>query len=78
MKAKRSSNRLYMIIMEEENATCLLSKAEETSWLLHLRLGHVNFGAMNMKSSGGVAPGITHFTQPNDFCSGCLLSKQTR
>lgn len=78
MKVKRSSNRLYRIVIEEENATCLLSKSEETSWLWHTRLGHVNFRAMKLLSAGGMALGIPALTQPKEICSGCLLSKQTR
>lgn len=79
MKVKRSSNRLYKIIAEttEPNA-CLLSKSEESSWLWHARLGHINFGAMSMMSAKRMAVGIPEFIQPNKACDGCLMSKQTR
>lgn len=78
MKVKRSSNRLYRIVIEEGTTTCLLSKVEEESWLWHARLGHVNFDAMKLMSANGMARGIPVFTRPKEICSGCLLSKQTR
>lgn len=78
IKVKKSSNRLYRIVIEEGIATCLLSKVEEKSWLWHTRLGHVNFDAMKLMSTGGMARGIPEFTRPKKVCSGCLLSKQTR
>lgn len=50
IKVKRASNRLYKIIIEEDEAICLLTKAEETMWLWHRRLGHTNFQAITMLS----------------------------
>lgn len=78
MKVKRSSNRLYRIIVEDTPATCFLSKIEEDSLLWHSRLGHVNFGAMKLMSTRSMAHGIPEFTQQKGVCSGCLLSKQAR
>lgn len=78
MKVKRSLNRLYKIIIESSSNECLLSKSEETSWLWHSRLGHVNFKAMKLMSNAHMADGIPDFVQPKEICSGCLLSKQAR
>ena len=78
MKVKRSPNRLYKILINENSPSCLLSKSEETSWLWHLRLGHVNFQAMKMLSDKGMTRGIPTFVQPKGVCEGCLLSKQSQ
>lgn len=43
MKVQRSGNRLYKISLEENKYECLLSKAEEETWLWNTRLSHVNF-----------------------------------
>lgn len=48
MKVKRSVNRLYKIILEESKSVCLLTKEEESTWLWHARLGHVNFQALTL------------------------------
>ncbi|XP_074373711.1 uncharacterized protein LOC141714067 [Apium graveolens] len=48
MNVKRSSNRLYRIVIESGKMVCLLSRLEDHLWLWHARLGHVNFPAMVM------------------------------
>lgn len=79
MKVKKSENRLYKISLEDGVSLCLLNKAsEETTWLWHSRLGHVNFHAMNLLSTKELATGIPRFVQPKKTCKGCLMSKQTR
>lgn len=51
MKVKRSVNRLYKIILECSKPTCMQSEVNDSSWLWHLRMGHVNFQAMNLMST---------------------------
>lgn len=46
LKTQRTSNRLYKAVIEERNHVCLLTKAEEQTWLWHARLGHVNFQSL--------------------------------
>lgn len=50
MKVRRSSNTLYKLIIEESKPACLMSKAEEDTWLWSCRLGHVNFKVMTFMS----------------------------
>ena len=78
MRVRRSSNRLYKLSIQENRGTCLLTKAEETSRLWHLRLGHVNYQAMQEMSKHHMVNGMPVLSQPKALCDGCLLSKQTR
>lgn len=78
MKVKKSANRLYKLVLETCNPVSLLSKAEESAWLWHSRLGHVNFQAMMSMSENKMARGLPAFIQPKELCTGCLMSKQTR
>lgn len=78
MKVKRSKNRLYKIILEENKGLCLLTKSEEESWLWHARLGQVNFKAMNLMSKEGMAHGMPKLMLPGGNCEGCLMAKQAR
>lgn len=48
MKVKRLINRLYKIILEGSETKCLLGKSDESAWLWHSRLGHVNFKAISL------------------------------
>ena len=75
MQVKRSVNRLYKIYIEERKDICLLTKAEEETRLWHLRLGHVNFKAMQLMSKNHMAHGLPSINQPREICSGCLMSK---
>ena len=78
MKVKRSGNRLYKILLENNNDTCLLTKVDEEAWLWHSRLGHVNFPAMVLMSKKKMANEFPAIAQPKEICTGCLMSKQVR
>lgn len=78
MKIKQYANRLYKIIIESCKPMCLMSKTEDSSWLWHKRLGHVNFQAMSLMSRSEMVCGVPRFTQPKDVYSGCLMAKHTR
>lgn len=58
MKVKRSINRLYKLILETGASKCLMSEKEESTWLWHTRLGHVNFQAIMLLPANGMAHGI--------------------
>lgn len=78
MKVKRSSNRLYKLIIETVEKMCLLAKVDETSKLWHVRLGHVNYQAMHMMIREQMVIGMPKISQPGNVCDGCLMSKQAR
>lgn len=78
MKVKRSGNRLYKIELKNRESTCLLTKEDETSWLWHKRLGHVNFQALSFKSKNEMVEGMPVVTVPKENCTGCLMAKQAR
>lgn len=78
MKVKRSPNRLYKIIINSEDATCLLSKTSEASRLWHARLGHVNFKALSLMTTGKMVFGMPEIESQSEVCNGCVMSKQTR
>lgn len=78
MKVKRSSNRLYKIIIETSKGMCLMSKVEEVSRLWHSRLGHVNYQAMELMTKNKMVMGMPNIQQPKGTCDGCLMSKQTQ
>lgn len=78
MKVTRSTNRLYKILFNSEDAGCLLSKTDENSWLWHARLGHINFKAMNLMSNERMVLGMPEIRSQSEVCNGCLMSKQAR
>lgn len=79
MKVKRSQNRLYKMIINNVQPTCLLAKKVELeSKLWHSRMGHVNYHALALMSKGNMASGLPKIILPEEVCRGCLMSKQTR
>lgn len=78
MKVKRSTNRLYKVILHNSEGKCLLVKGDENNWLWHSRLGHVNFNAMTMMSTTNMVHGLPKICQPKGVCTGCLMAKQRR
>ncbi|XP_074361110.1 uncharacterized protein LOC141701332 [Apium graveolens] len=64
MKVKRSSNRLYKIVLECPEPECLKSKIDEISWLWHSRLGHINFQAMTLLLENRMVDDIPTLAQP--------------
>lgn len=67
MQVKRSDNRLYKIYIEKSQQKCLLTKGEETAWLWHQRLGHLNFKAIHLMSKHCMAHGLPAFDQPKEM-----------
>lgn len=78
MKVKRSTNRLYKLIIETSKPICLLTKTDEISKLWHTRLGHVNYQALELMYKNKMVHGFPRIISPKHNCTGCLMSKQTR
>ena len=78
MKVNKSTNRLYKLVVKDDRDACFLTKSDETTWLWHTRLGHVNFQSMLLMSRNKMVRGLPDFTQPKEICDGCLMAKQTR
>ncbi|KAJ9560140.1 hypothetical protein OSB04_005300 [Centaurea solstitialis] len=78
MKVKQSKNRLYKIVLSHEEPHCFLSRKEESSWLWHSRLGHVNFQMLKQMRDKDMVYGLDKIEQPSTLCKSCLEGKQTR
>ena len=78
VKAIRSRNRLYKVVMEVDNTKCLLLKKDSDSALWHSRLGHVGLENMRSMMSKRMVTGMPDITVKKDTCASCLLGKQTR
>ncbi|GJV61123.1 uncharacterized mitochondrial protein-like protein [Tanacetum coccineum] len=76
LKVPRSANRLYKTQLKVGKPYCLQDNIYEESWLWHVRLGHVGFGAVNLmhKLAKGVPEGwkIYHLDVKKDFLHGEL------
>ncbi|GKA45378.1 retrovirus-related pol polyprotein from transposon TNT 1-94 [Tanacetum coccineum] len=73
-------NNLYTLSLGDMMASspiCLLLKASKTkSWLWHLRLSHLNFGAINHLARHGLVRGLPKLKfEKEHLCSACAMGK---
>nr|GEW42746.1 copia protein [Tanacetum cinerariifolium] len=76
-------NNLYTLSLGDMMASspiCLLSKASKTkSWLWHLCLSHLNFGAINRLARQGLVRGLPKLKFEKDhLCSACAMGKSKK
>lgn len=78
VRATRSRNRLYKVVMKVDNTKCLLLKKDSDSALWHSRLGHVGLENLRSMISKRMVTGIPNISIEKETCNSCLLGKQTR
>lgn len=78
VRAKRSPNRLYKVLMKIVDTKCLqiLTQNNSTKW--HARLGHIGGDSMKAMVNKELVIGIPKFSVEKETCSSCLLGKQAR
>ena len=73
-----TSNRMFLLNIQNDIAKCLKACYKDTTWLWHLRFGHLNFGGLKLLSDKGMVKGLPSINHPDQFCEGCLLGKHFR
>lgn len=73
-----TKNRMFLLDIQTDVAKCLKASVKDTSWLWHLRLGHMNFGGLKLLAQKGMLMGLPFIDQPDQLCGGCLVGKQFR
>ncbi|KAG7582977.1 Zinc finger CCHC-type [Arabidopsis suecica] len=78
VKAVRSRNRLYKVIMGIKEPMCLYSSTQTDSERWHARLGHINLETLKSMVKKELVRGISQINFEKKICGSCLLGKQTR
>nr|GEW05225.1 ribonuclease H-like domain, reverse transcriptase, RNA-dependent DNA polymerase [Tanacetum cinerariifolium] len=76
IKVMRSANRLYKAQLKVRKPYCLQANIDEESWLWHVRLGHIGFGAVNLMDK--LAKGVPVIKNQDQVCESCMVGKQTK
>ncbi|KAE8709398.1 Agamous-like MADS-box protein AGL6 [Hibiscus syriacus] len=77
-KVPMSKNRMFLINIQNDVAKCLKACYKDSSWLWHLRFGHLNFGGLELLSKKEMVKGLPCINHPDQLCEGCLVGKQFR
>lgn len=73
-----TQNRMFLLDIQNDIAKCLKACVKDTSWLWHLRFGHLNFGDLELLSKKEMLRGLPSIDHPNQLCEVCLLGKHSR
>ena len=77
----RDRNDLYQLNLRVNSQACLASSSTASLTVWHQRLGHVNKSYINEMVKKGSVNGLKisgGMNSSQEFCQGCVLSKQTR
>ena len=77
-KVPMTKNHMFILKILNDVAKCLKACVGDYSWLWHLRLGHLNFKALNFLSKKYMVNGLPHIKYPNQICEGHLFKRQSR
>ena len=78
VKAPRSKNRLYKVIMEVEEHKCLQLEIKDDYSRWHARLGHLGADAMKTMIGKELVTGFPKIKVEKETCDSCLRAKQAR
>ena len=70
-KVPMNKNRMFILKIQNDVAKCLKACVGDSSWLWHLRLGHLNFDGLNSLSKKHMVNGLPHINHPNQICEAC-------
>ena len=77
VKAPRSRNRLYKVLMEIEEQKFLQTQTQCEASRWHARLGHLGADAMKAMISKELVAGLPELRVEKEICNSCLRAKQT-
>lgn len=72
-----TSNRLFLLRIKSVQA-CLLAKENDSTWLWHLRYGHLNFNGLRTLHQKQMVTGLPLINPPSRVCEECVISKHHR
>ncbi|KAL0457718.1 UNVERIFIED_CONTAM: Retrovirus-related Pol polyprotein from transposon TNT 1-94 [Sesamum latifolium] len=77
-KVAMTSNRMFKLNVKTAEEKCLQACINNSSWIWHMRFGHLNFEGLKMLGEKNMARGVPKINHPNQLCEVCLLGKHAK
>ena len=80
-KVEMSNNRMFLLNIKNDVVKCLKAYLKNTSWLWHLRFGHLNLGGLKLLFQNEIVkglPSIDHPEQLSNYMKGVYLESNRR
>ena len=71
-------NRMFPLRFDEHNNNLANMAYEDSSWLWHLRYGHLNFQSLKFLTSHALVSGLPKVEEHKEVCEGCAKGKHAR
>nr|GEW99430.1 zinc finger, CCHC-type [Tanacetum cinerariifolium] len=78
MEVTRQRNRLYKASLRIGTHVCILANLNDTTWLWHARLGHLNFESLKSMAQRDLVRRIPTVKHTIQICDVCLIEKHIR
>ncbi|KAL0457721.1 UNVERIFIED_CONTAM: Retrovirus-related Pol polyprotein from transposon TNT 1-94 [Sesamum latifolium] len=67
-KVAMTSNRMFKLNVKTAEEKCLQACINNSSWIWHMRFGHLNFEGLKMLGEKNMARGVPKINHPNQLC----------
>lgn len=73
-----TANRMFPLHIQHDIQTCFNMQMSDSSWLWHMRYGHLNFNGLKTLQQKTMVTGLPHISCPSKVCEECVVGKQHR
>ena len=77
-EAKMTTNRMFPLHIQDDIQKCLSIKVQDSTWLWHLRYGHLSFKGLKTLHEKNMVEGLPKINCPTEMCEDCIVGKQHR
>ena len=74
-KVRMSPNNMFGLNIQYESLPCFSAIIKNSSWLWHLRFGHLSFSSLSLMCKKHMVRGMPNIDHQDQVCEGCALGK---